>query len=99
MQLKIILFIFLVFAGTNLIAQDSLNMKVSVNADSVKRVLKANNGKIIKIGTPVSFRPLSTFDKIKIFFEATYTKYPVWCWFAGIFLLFSVLRLIKRILS
>ncbi|MEY2917194.1 MAG: hypothetical protein RIS73_908, partial [Bacteroidota bacterium] len=25
MQLKIILFIFLVFAGTNLIAQDSLN--------------------------------------------------------------------------
>jgi 5'(3')-deoxyribonucleotidase len=99
MELKIILFIFLVFTGTNLIAQDSLNMKVSINADSVKRVIKANNGKIIKIGNPVSFRPLSTFDKIKMFFEAAYAKYPVWCWFAGIFLLFSVLRLIKRILS
>jgi uncharacterized membrane protein YdcZ (DUF606 family) len=99
MQLKIILFIFLVLAGTNLIAQDSLNMKISVNADSVKRVLKTNNGKIIKIGNPVIFKPLSTTDKIKMFFEAVYAKYPVWCWFAGIFLLFSVLRLIKRFLS
>lgn len=68
-------------------------------ADSVLPVLRAQDGKIVTVGQPVSLKPLSTMDKVKLFFEAAYAKYPVWCWIWAIIIVLAIGRFFTRIFS
>ena len=98
-KIESLLIVGFVIFFTNVSAQDSAVKKVSIKADSIKNVLKTTDGKVVTVGEPVIFKPLSTTDKIKIFFKALYAKYPVWCWICGFLLLLAFFRLIKRLFS
>lgn len=61
----------------NVAAQHTVDKTVPILADSVFSVLRVQDGKIVTIGKPISFKSLTAMDKGKIFFEAVYVKYPV----------------------
>lgn len=93
MSLKIVLLLTLIISFSGLVAQDTA---ATTGRDSFTTVIKMTDGKIVTVGEPVSLKPLSTTDEVKIFCSAVYEKYPLWCWIAGIFLLLTVFGAIKK---
>jgi hypothetical protein len=96
---KIIILLLLLFLFSNIVAQDTADKTISTQADSVLPVLRAQDGKIVTIGKPISLKPLTIMDKVKIFFEAVYAKYPVWCWIWAIIAVLPIGRFLTRIFS
>lgn len=95
-MIPLLLSLFLFLSG---ISQNASDRTDTAKADSVLPVLKAQHGKIVTIGQPVSLKPLSTMDKVTLFFKAVYAKYPVWCWIWTIIIVLAVGRFFIRILS
>jgi hypothetical protein len=81
------------------VAQNTADKTVPIQKDSVLPVLRLKDGKIVTIGKPVSLKPLTTADKVKIFFETVYAKYPVWYWIWAIIAVLATGRFLIRIFS
>lgn len=99
MHQKIIPLLFLVLFFLNAAAQDTADKTALIQLDSILPVLKTQDGKIVTVGKPVSTRPLSTMDKITLFFEAAYAKYPVWCWIWAVIAILAIGRFLIRLFS
>jgi hypothetical protein len=99
MYLRILIILLPFFICIQLQAQNSSDNKISVKPDSFHTEIKTTDGKIVTVGEPIYPKPLTTTDKVTIFFKAAYEKYPVWCWIAGVFLLLWILRFVRRFLN
>lgn len=97
MSLKLFMLVFLAFIFFGLQAQNRTDNTVTAKPDSFTTTIQTSDGKIVTIGEPIDVKPLTTMDKAELFIKAAYKKYPVWCWIAGAFLLFSILRLVSRL--
>jgi hypothetical protein len=95
-MIPVLLLLFLFLSGA---AQNASDKTDTATADSVLPVLRAQDGKIVTIGKPVSSKPMSTIDKVAYFFEAAYAKYPVWCWIWAIIIVLAIGRFFTRIFS
>jgi hypothetical protein len=92
----LLLLLFLFLSGA---AQNASDKTDSAMADSVLPVLRAQDGKIVTIGQPVSSKPMSTMDKVTLFIKTAYAKYPVWCWIWAIIIVLTIGRFFTRLFS
>lgn len=99
MYKKILPLLVLVLLFVSGLAQQPSDKTDTVKTDTAMPVLKTSDGKIVTVGQPISMKPLSTTDKIKLFFEAVYAKYPVWCWIWAVIIVLAIGRFLSRIFS